>query len=205
MHPPEGKVTVTNSGNGDAQGMAVAISDSKNFTVSSTALSITGTSREEITVTPKTGLKAGDYSAKVTISGGNLPVSNSKEFTVSFTVEENKQPSSDITLKEVVFNGEISNDGSVTNGTMNDTANTVEVLLDTDEEDLNAIMIAAYYEDGMLVGCQITPETPINGENRLRIKDFAVPAGANELKAFIWNSARTMKPLVDTVVTAQIN
>ncbi|WP_165445249.1 hypothetical protein, partial [Bacilliculturomica massiliensis] len=81
-------VTVTNTGTGTVTGLKVELSGegAANFTVSSidpTSIAVSGTAI--FTVTPKTGLTVGTYSANVIVSG-DKGVSGS--FRVSFTVTE---------------------------------------------------------------------------------------------------------------------
>lgn len=205
---PQASVTVANSGNGDATGMTVALEsgDASQFTVTPSTLSITGSTTAEVTVQPKSGLAAGTYTTKVKISGGTLPSSNSKEFTVSFTVSDGSESQSAIRVEQIKFNGATST-APITGGTFSGDSNTIEVLLDNTGETVNAVMLAAYYEGNTLVDYRVSPSMAIIGDgnnnaNWLTIQDFAVPAGATELKVFIWDSTTTMVPLVDTVLTA---
>lgn len=207
---PEGKVTLTNSGDGNATGMNVALStgDANKFTISPTTVSVNGTAASEIVVKPQIGLPAGIYRTKVIISGGTLPAENSKEFAVKFTVEE-KAGVNKISLKEVKLNGGASSVSPIKNGKLKQDSNTVEVLLGNTGEDTQAVMIVAYYEGNALIDYRVTSSTMITGggssanQNWLRIENFGVPSGTTKLKAFIWDSASSMIPLLDeTVVTA---
>jgi uncharacterized repeat protein (TIGR02543 family) len=79
-------VTITNTGNQPTGSLTLALSSSSAFTLSATSMgSITAGGSNSFTVTPKTGLSAGTYTATVTVSGGN---GISASFNVSFTVNE---------------------------------------------------------------------------------------------------------------------
>jgi uncharacterized membrane protein len=87
-------VTVSNSGNQPTGNLTLALSNSTAFTLSATAINSIGVNgSNSFTVTPKTGLSAGTYSATVTVSGGSV---ESKSFSVSFTV--NAAPTYGISL-----------------------------------------------------------------------------------------------------------
>lgn len=81
-------VTVTNSGNRPTGELTVALSgmNSSNFTLDKTAISsIAAGETDTFTVTPNTGLAAGDYTATVTVSGDH---NISAGFDVSFAVTQ---------------------------------------------------------------------------------------------------------------------
>jgi uncharacterized membrane protein len=77
-------VTISNTGNQPTGNLTLSLSNSSLFTLSTTSVSsIAASGTDAFTVTPKTGLAAGNYNATVTVSGGNV---TSKSFSVSFTV-----------------------------------------------------------------------------------------------------------------------
>jgi hypothetical protein len=79
-------VTVSNTGNQATGNLMLALSSSSAFTLSATSMgSIAAGGSNSFTVTPKTGLDPGTYTATVTVNGGN---SISASFNVSFTVNK---------------------------------------------------------------------------------------------------------------------
>jgi uncharacterized membrane protein len=91
-------VTVTNSGNQATGALTTALSgtNSTSFALSKTTInSIAVSGNDTFTVTPKTGLAAGTYTATVTVSGGNNITAS---FSVSFTVTA--APTYGITLSQ---------------------------------------------------------------------------------------------------------
>lgn len=79
-------ITVNNTGNQATGGLTVALSgnDGGSFTLSKASIdSIVVSGNDSFTITPKTGLAEGTYTATVAVSGGN---NISAAFNVSFTV-----------------------------------------------------------------------------------------------------------------------
>jgi len=79
-------VTVSNSGYANTGALTIALSggNAGDFTLSKTSITdIASSGNDTFTVTPKTGLAVGTYTAAVTVSGTNVA---SKSFNVSFTV-----------------------------------------------------------------------------------------------------------------------
>jgi len=96
--PTAQTVTVTNSGKQATGALAVTLggTNSGSFTLSKSSInSIAVSGTDTFTVTPKTGLVLGTYTATVTVSGTSI---TSKTFNVSFTV--NPTPVYGITLSE---------------------------------------------------------------------------------------------------------
>jgi uncharacterized membrane protein len=90
-------VTISNSGNQPTGSLTIDLSSGAAFTLSQTAVnSIAAGGTDAFTVTPKTGLDAGTYSATVTVSGGSNVTS--KSFSVGWTV--NPAPVYGIALSE---------------------------------------------------------------------------------------------------------
>jgi hypothetical protein len=80
------EVTVTNTGNQPTGGLTLSLTgDDDAFYVDLTMASIAVDGTGTFNVTPKNGLAVGEYTATVTVSGAN---GISKEFEISFTVEE---------------------------------------------------------------------------------------------------------------------
>jgi hypothetical protein len=79
-------VTVNNTGNQATGALSIALSgtNAASFTLSKTTVnSIAASGSDSFTVVPNTGLAAGNYTATVTVSGGNV---TSRSFAISFTV-----------------------------------------------------------------------------------------------------------------------
>ena len=77
-------VTVSSTGTG-AVSLTVAVTgaNASSFSLGKTSMNIAAGVNDSFTVTPKTGLAVGTYTATVTVSGGNV---DTETFTVSFTV-----------------------------------------------------------------------------------------------------------------------
>jgi hypothetical protein len=92
-------VTITNTGNQPTGDLTVTLSSSTAFTLDKTTIgSIAVNGSGTFTVTPKTGLGAGGYSATVTVSGGvNIAA---KSFNVSWTV--NASENTGYSIAEVI-------------------------------------------------------------------------------------------------------
>ena len=94
---PSATITVTNTGNTETGDLTVALSgnNSDSFELTPTSISSISTGENNktatFTVAPKTGLTAGTYTAKVTVSGPSIV---SKSFDVSFTVNAPSNPGS---------------------------------------------------------------------------------------------------------------
>lgn len=115
-------VTVTNSGDTETGALNVAVSgtDADKFEVSPSSLaSIAVSGNTTFTVTPKTGLAAGEYTATITVSNTNI---TNKTFDVKFTVEEAAEtPSgSAYTPKKSEVSVEISGGTNIKTEVLND-------------------------------------------------------------------------------------
>ena len=85
-------ITIRNSGTGDISSLHISLSgtNADNFTLNKTAItSLAPNNSDSFTVTPNTGLLAGNYTADVTVSGSN-GVKSSPE--VQFTVTAVQKP-----------------------------------------------------------------------------------------------------------------
>jgi len=89
--PAAKSVTVSNSEDNEETGpLTVALTGTHkdNFTLSATSISnIKAGESFDVSVVPKAGLGAGSYTATVTVSNDNIPVTAANSFSVTFTVK----------------------------------------------------------------------------------------------------------------------
>jgi len=110
-------VTITNIGNQATGALTIALSGTNDtsFTLSKTSSNIATTgATDTFTVTPKTSLAVGTYTATVTVSGSNI---TSQSFTVSFTVNKAAAPAVTFPTATAITYGAALSTSSLSGGT----------------------------------------------------------------------------------------
>jgi uncharacterized membrane protein len=188
-------VTITNTGNQPTGNLALALSSSSYFTLSATSMgSIAASGSNSFTVTPKTGLAAGTYTATVTVSGSSV---TSKSFSVSFTV--NPAPTYGISLNpetwtfpaaSVGYGAQAAKSVTVTNTGNQPTGNLTLALSSSSAFTLSATSMGSIAAGGSN-SFTVTPKTglsagtysatvTVSGGSNITSKNFSVSFTVND-------------------------